>query len=276
MKNIIVVYVAIILLFAASVSNAENVAGMDVSLSYLSVPVKLSYLEITEQITGYDWGGGYTDVNTVSLTGAAKSQSFRQDGMGLRFAKMNRLSDSVSAGIEWGFTLPGGGKTFSFSAARTVIGSTQTVRYPSGLLDTYSTLNGPVSTEVNIKSAVVPLLAKMDFKVGDSFSVAAGLGTYFILTVLEVTENSFDYSGPTQDKTTFATVGITPAAEISAGGRVKLSDKIHFTVSGVAGYSLKEKFFGYSEHSDPGLSYKEGIESGGLSYGGKAGFSFLF
>lgn len=256
MKNKTAVYVAMILLFAVSVSHAEKVAGMDVSLSYLSVPMDYSYLEITEQLTLVNTYG-YPYVDTVSQTEAAKSESFRQDGIGLRFAKMNRLSDSVSAGIEWGFTIPVGAKIFSYSAGQTVMGSTQTVRSPQtyGSLDTYSTEYGPVSTEVKVKSAVVPLFAKVDYKIGDSLSVGAGLGTYFMLNVIEITDKSWDGTNtPTQDKTTLAMAGMTPAAEISAGGKVKVSDNVHFIFSGIMGYSLKEKMFGYQEHTEPGLN----------------------
>lgn len=262
---------------------AKGAAWFDVSLSYLSVPVKINYLEVTKQLTVMHWPPWewVEAVNGPALE-KGKSKSFRQSGIGLRFAKMNVFSDSVSAGIEWGFTIAAGEEIFSFSAGQTVMGSTQTVRYPDGLLDYNSTLYGPVSTKIKVKSAVVPLFAKVEYKIGssetwDSFSIGAGLGTYFILTALEITDDSWaDYNVPTRDQTTFATVGITPAVELNAGGRIKMSDSIHFTLSGLMGYSAKAKFFGYKEHTEAGLNYKEGIETGGLSYGGKAGLSFLF
>ena len=263
-------------------NGTEKVGGFDVSLFYLSVPIVYNYLEITEQLTLRDDGWG-PYVYTVSESEAAKSKSFMQGGIGLRFAKMNNFSDSVSVGIEWGFTLMAGEKTFSYSAEQTVMGTTQTVRYSDRCcFDTYDTKYGPVSIDIKVKSVVLPLLAKVDYKIGgketgDFFSIGAGLGTYFMLNVREIMEKSWNYSGiPTQEKDTLTSVGMTPAAEISAGGGAKVLDNISFTVSGIIGYSLKEKRLVYEEYSKPGLSYKQGFEIGGLSYGGKIGLSFLF
>ena len=141
----------------------------------------------------------------------------------------------------------------------------------------YDTEYGPISSEVNIKSVVVPLFAKAEFKKGKSFFIGAGVGTYLMLNVIEITEKTWDAPNiPTLYKTTLAMAGISPAVEFSVGGRAKASDKINFTFSGILGYSLKQKMFGYQEYSSPSLSYKEGFEIGGLSYGGKAGLSFVF
>lgn len=266
---------------------AKGKTWFDVSLSYLSVPVKFSYPEFTQQIT-VDAYGNLLYVGNDSTRG--RSKSFRQGGIGLRFAKMNSFSDTVSAGIEWGFTFAAGEEAFSFSVGQTVGGSTQTVHYPNSLLNINGTLYGPVSTKAKIKSGIVPLFAKVDYKmkgnkIWDSFSVGTGLGAYFILTTLEITQNSWDnYNVRTQNKDTIAVLGVTPALEISGGGRIKVSEDIHFTVSGLVGYSAKAKFlgssyyysYGYREHTQQGSNYKEGIETGGLSYGGKASLSFMF
>lgn len=249
-------------------SSSVNAGGFKVSLSYLSLPITHSYFEITEQITMVSVP--YPSPYTVAYFVADEIESFSQSTVGLRFAGMRALNNSVSAGIEWGFSLPVSEEKLTDSAGQTVMGSTQTVRHRGGL-SVWSTDSGPVSVEVKVKSVVVPLFAKMDFKIANSLFVGVGLGTYLTLTSIETTSRSYDNIEKNMD----LFPGVTPALELSVGGKGRVLDNIHLTVAGSVGYSSKTVLKKQEERRSD-YSYKDSYEIGGLFYGGNVGLSFLF
>lgn len=261
-------------------AQAVKANGFEVSLSYLAVPVKYYYLEAISQLTMVNTYG-YPSIYLVSYSCSEKNETFTLGSAGLRFTQMHRVSDSVSAGIEFGIGVPTGGKTYSYSAGQTVMGTTQTVRHDDEM-DVFYTQYGPLSTSVSVKSLSAPLFARMELgaadpSAGTHFFVGVGLGMYFMLSTIETTYNTWSSLGnPLRFKNTTQVTSLLPAAELSGGGKFKLTDNMRFSVSGIMGYSLKGPVMSIGENNVPGVNYRDGFEIGGLAYGGKAGLSLLF
>jgi hypothetical protein len=265
---------------------SEKVAGFDVSLSYLSVPMAWTYLEQTRQDT-IRWG--YSD--TIDMTLRQKKESFRQSELGVRFAKMSDISKSVSVGIECGILPSISAKRFSFSAPQVVPGSTITYITPDSP-NIFSSTMGVTTGAAEFNSVVVPVLIKAGYKITSAakgfFKVTAAAGAYALIAKAEYRANSPEPNngGEYSYKNKYDFGKIVPAAEIGLDGSWSVSNSLRLTVGADMGLTSKTEVFKQTnlwfDNSYPsgdytnGYPYKDIIEMGGLSYGGRIGLSFLF
>jgi hypothetical protein len=278
----------------AEESKKTNVGGFDVSLAIRSIPMKWSYLERTNKQALIDYGWGWSYLSTLDSKYTAKEENFRLLNTELRVSKKQQLAKNISAGVEIGLPLSSTEKSFSFGGDQIQKGSTVTVNQPQGLFELTASSAGPVSGSVDLSVLAFPVMANVDFSLPVmervSLSAGAGVGAYIFVMKQKLTQTTVERWPTTGKLSSFSRqdyfVSAVPAGEFSLKGKVKLLKCLYAHLGADIALTGTAKSSGSGENTEflspefgaesQSLTYKTGIETGGLIYGGRLGLELVF